>query len=110
MLMDTHYFSGNPKSDQHVPARSKMSSPADEQYHVYGVWWKDKDSVEFYLDGREVMHLNPAGEFQEPMFLFFDTEVFQDSGVPSVESLSDSRKNTMYVDWVHAWRLTNTKN
>ncbi len=105
MLMDTHYLSGIPKSDQHAPTRSQMSSPAGEQYHVYGVWWKDKNTVLFFLDGKQVASVRPAGEFLEPMYMFFDTEVFQEAGLPSVDDLHDSRLNTMYVDWVHSWKL-----
>jgi beta-glucanase (GH16 family) len=108
MLMDTHFSRGNPKSDEHAPAKSKMSSSSD-QYHVYGIWWKDKSSIVFYLDGKEVQSLTPAGEFLEPMYLFFDTEVFQDAGLPSIDSLNDHRKNTMYVDWVHGWKLVTTR-
>jgi beta-glucanase (GH16 family) len=109
MLMDTHYFSGNPRSDHHVPARSQMSTAADDKYHIYGVWWKDKNSVVYFLDGKEVTRLTPAGAFLEPMYVFFDTEVFQEAGLPSVDSLNDSRKNTMYVDWVHSWKLVPNK-
>ncbi len=105
MLMDTHYSAGNPKPDLHAPAKSRMSSPAAEQYHVYGVWWQDKDSVIFFLDGKEVTRVKPAGEFLEPMYLFFDTEVFREAGIPSVQSLNDKRRNVMYVDWVRSWKL-----
>lgn len=109
MLMDTHYFSGNPRADLHAPARSKMSSGASEQYHVYGAWWKDKDTIVYFLDGKEVTRLRPAGEFLEPMHLFFDTEVFRDAGLPSVDSLNDNHRNTMYVDWVRSWKLVGSR-
>jgi beta-glucanase (GH16 family) len=105
MMMDSHYFTGNPKTDHNAQARTEMSSGAGEQYHVYGVWWKDKDSLVYFLDGREVARTHPAGEFLEPMYMFFDTEVFTDSGLPSIADLQDDRINTMSVDWVHSWRL-----
>ena len=109
MMMNTHYFTGNPLQNQATPAKSKMRSGAAEQFHVYGVWWQDKDSVVFYQDGKEVARLRPRGEFAEPMYMFFDTEVFRDAGLPTVESLHDDHKNTMYIDWVRSWKLVRTK-
>jgi len=109
MLMNTHYFTGSPKQDQKTPAKSKMQSGAAEQYHVYGVWWQAKDSVVFYLDGKEVARVSPRGEFLEPMYMFFDTEVFLDAGLPSIDSLADDRKNTMHIDWVRSWKLVRSK-
>ncbi len=105
MLMDLHFFTGDPKQDFHTPARARMRSGASDQFHVYGVWWKDKSSVVFYLDGKEVARSTPKSDFVEPMYLFFDTEIFQDAGLPDIGSLKDDRRNTMYVDWVHSWKL-----
>ena len=46
-----------------------------------------------------------GGPFEEPMYLFFDTEVFVWEGLPTLESLRDPELNTMSVDWVRGWRL-----
>ena len=46
-----------------------------------------------------------GGAFGEPMYLFFDTEVFQWEGLPTIASLHDPSLNTMSVDWVRAWHL-----
>ena len=62
----------------------------------------------FYLDGKQVAEVKTGGSFGEPMYLFFDTEVFTWEGLPTVESLRDSRRNAMSVDWVRAW--TSEKN
>jgi hypothetical protein len=109
MLMNTHYFTGSPKQNQATPAKSKMSSGAAEQFHVYGVWWQNQDSVVFYLDGKEVARVSPRGKFLEPMYMFFDTEVFKDAGLPGIDSLKDDHRNVMHVDWVHSWRLVGVK-
>ena len=105
MLMNTHYFAGGWDQDKTTPTRWRMPSGAADGYHVYGVWWKDKNTVLFYHDGVQVATVQMGGEFSEPMYLFFDTEVFTWEGLPTLESLTDKRRNTMSVDWVRAWRL-----
>jgi beta-glucanase (GH16 family) len=105
MLMNTHYFQGGWKADKATPARWKMPSGAADDYHVYGVWWKDKDTLWFYHDGQKVAEMKPGGEFLEPMWMFFDTEVFTWYGLPTIESLKDPARNTMSVDWVRSWKL-----
>ena len=105
MLMNTHYFAGGWDHDKATPTHWRMPSGAADGYHVYGVWWKDKNTILFYHDGVQVGAVQTAGEFGEPMYLFFDTEVFTWEGLPTVEALKDKRRNTMSVDWVRAWRL-----
>jgi beta-glucanase (GH16 family) len=105
MLMDTHFFQGGWGADKATPKKWTMPTAAADQFHVYGVWWKDKDSVWFYHDGKKVAEVKTAGEFLEPMYLFFDTEVFTWEGLPTVESLNNPKQNTMQVDWVRGWRL-----
>lgn len=109
MLMNTHYFRDGWEHDKATPKQWTMPSGAAEAYHVYGVWWKDASTVVFYHDGTEVAQVQTGGAFDEPMYLFFDTEVFAWEGLPTLESLRDPRRNTMFVDWVHAWRLVPSK-
>ena len=106
MLMNTHSFKKGWDKDEATPVRWKMPSAAADEFHVYGVWWKDKDTIWFYHNGAKVAEVKTRVEFSEPMFMFFDTEVFTWSGLPSIESLNDPDKNTMLVDWVRAWKLT----
>lgn len=108
MLMNTHSFKDGWDKDQATPARWKMPTPAAAGFHVYGVWWKDEHTTWFYHDGQKVAELKPGCGFLEPMYLFFDTEVFTWSGLPTIESLNDPQRNTMEVDWVRAWRLVKT--
>ena len=105
MQMNTHYFAEGWEHDKSVGAHWRMPAGAADGYHVYGVWWKDKNTVLFYHDGHQVAPVQTGGEFAEPMYLFFDTEVFKWEGLPTLESLKDSPRNTMSVDWVRAWRL-----
>ena len=105
MLMNTHFFQGGWEKDEATPMKWTMPTGAADEFHVYGVWWKDKDTVWFYHDGEKVAEVRTAGEFLEPMYLFFDTEVFTREGLPTVESLNNPDQNTMQVDWVRGWRL-----
>ena len=109
MLMNTHSFKGGWDKDEATPARWKMSLGAADGFHVYGVWWKDKDTVWFYHDGRKTAEVKTRCEFLEPMFLFFDTEVFTWSGLPDIGSLKDPKRNTMEVDWVRSWKLVESQ-
>ena len=108
MLMNTHYFAQGWDHDIATPRQAPMPTEAAQAYHIHGVWWKDAENVIFYLDGKQVAEVKTGGPFGEPMYLFFDTEVFTWEGLPTVESLRDSRRNTMSVDWVRAW--TSVKN
>lgn len=105
MLMNSHYFKPTWDHDKATPQRWKMPTGAADEFHVYGVWWKDKDTLLFYHNGERVAEMKTGGEFLETMYLFFDTEVFTWDGLPTIESLKDPARNTMRVDWVRAWKL-----
>ena len=104
MLMNSHFFSGgwNDKADTEPVGHG--TGTADD-FHIYGVWWKDEDTLWFDRDGKKAAEVKTGGAFLEPMYLFFDTEVFTWEGLPTVEALSDGTKNTMRVDWVRSWAL-----
>lgn len=108
MAMNTHYFRDGWNNDRATPTGWKMPTGAAEEFHIYGVWWKNKDTVWFYHNGEKVAEVKPGGPFLEPMYLFFDTEVFAWEGFPTLESLRDAKKNTMSVDWVRSWKLVKT--
>ena len=105
MLMNTHYFIDGWEKDKATPKSWRMPTGSAETFHVYGVWWKDENTVWMYHDGQKVAELTPGGPFKEPQYLFFDTEVFTWEGLPTIESLRDPARNTMLVDWVRGWKL-----
>lgn len=105
MQMNSHYFKGGWQNDKPKPIKVRMLTGAAEKFHIYGVWWKDQDNLWFYCDGVKVAEMKTQGPFTEPMYLFLDTEAFPWAGFPTLESLNDPLKNTMYVDWVHSWTL-----
>ncbi|MFD1315197.1 Ig-like domain-containing protein [Namhaeicola litoreus] len=89
----------------------------NEDYHIYGVWWKDSKHIQFYLDGE------PAGsvtvgehedgktynrEFTRDLEIIFDlwtNEAEWLGGLPPQSDLNDDAINTMRIDWVRTWKL-----
>jgi hypothetical protein len=57
MLMNTHYFSDGWAKDKATPKSWKMPAGAADTFHVYGVWWKDENTVWMYHDGVKVAEL-----------------------------------------------------
>ncbi len=103
MLINTHYKAGTPEYDK-TPVQVPMESGSADEFHIYAMWWKDKNTIWFYHNGEKVAEVTTK-DFLEPMYMFFDTEVFTWEGLPTVESLKDDTKNTMKVDWVRGWKL-----
>jgi hypothetical protein len=92
----------------------------NEDYHTFGVWWKDSKNMQFYLDGE------PAGsvivghdrsgatytdrEFTRDLEIIFDlwtNEAKWLGGLPPKSDLADNTINTMKIDWVRTWKLEN---
>ncbi len=105
MMMNTHFYEGGWKNDKNTPKKREMPAKAREKFHLYGVWWKDPHTLWFYHDSVKACEIKPGGAFDEPQYMFFDTEVFKWHGWPTRESLLNAKKNTMLVDWVRAWKL-----
>ena len=104
MHSNSHYNYGRPNAIS-TPKRWTMPSGAADEYHVYGVWWKSEREIWLYHNGEKVNEIRTGGPFDVDQFMFFDTEVFSWVGNPTVASLDDPNRNTMYVDWVRGWRL-----
>ena len=102
------------------PTNPLINKGWNEEYHVYGAWWKDAKNVQFYLDGE------PAGsivvgehwddktyddrEFTRDLEIIFDLWTNKADwlgGLPAKTDLNDDSINTMRVDWVRTWKLEN---
>lgn len=105
MLMNTHYYPDGWEFDKKTPVTRPMDTGAADTFHTYGVWWKDKHTIWLYHNGERVADITTGGAFLEPMFMFFDTEVFVWEGLPDIDKLKDPGKNAMTVDWVRSWKL-----
>ena len=105
MFMNTHYFVESWKNDKSTPKKWEMPVSAAADFHVYGMWWKDSTTIWLYHNSKKVAEMKLGGAFMEPLYVIFDTEVFSNYGLPTIESLKAKEQNTMHVDWVRTWRL-----
>ncbi|MDO6738821.1 family 16 glycosylhydrolase [Wenyingzhuangia sp. 2_MG-2023] len=77
-----------------------------EDFHTYGVWWKNKNEVLFFLDGELVNKVTPPADFNIPMHLKMVTETYDWNPVPADGGLTGSKKErTTSYDWVRTWKL-----
>lgn len=92
----------------------------NEDYHTFGVWWKDAKNIQFYLDGEPagavVVGHDRSGkiysdrEFTRDLEIIFDlwtNEADWLGGLALKADLNDNTINTMRVDWVRTWTLEN---
>ena len=89
----------------------------NEDYHTYGVWWKDAKNIQFYLNGEPAgsvvvgEHLDGKTydrEFTRDLEIIFDlwtNAADYLGGLPPKSDLSDNAINTMRIDWVRTWKL-----
>lgn len=110
MLSNTHSFSGGWNNDIITPKHADMPTESDHRFYTYGVWWKNKDTVQMYLNGVLVNTLLPGEDFDEDQYMFFDTETFEWQGLPTIEELRDPDRNMMYVNWVRSYKLVDDNN
>ncbi|MDU0354689.1 family 16 glycosylhydrolase [Paraglaciecola aquimarina] len=99
----------NPSDNRELSAGNTLKGvPWNEEFHVYGAWWKDKNTVQFYLNGEEVNFVTSTQDFTLEQHIIFDLWT-QDSswvgGLPEKEELLNNDINTMEIDWVRTWSL-----
>lgn len=105
MMMNTHYYIDGWENDIKTPEKWEMPELARDAFQVFGVWWKEDGQIIFYYNGEPVAEVQSGGDFDEGMYMYFDTEVFKWNGWPTKDSLLDEEGNTMLVDWVRGWKL-----
>ena len=92
----------------------------NEDYHTFGVWWKDAYNIQFYLDGelagKVTVGQDRSGKtytdrkFTRDLEIIFDLWTADETwlgGLASKSDLGDNTINTMKVDWVRTWKLEN---
>ncbi len=87
--------------------KASLGEPSWKGYHIYGAWWKNKDEILFYLDGKLVNKIKPPADFNLPMYLRLVTETY-DWNPPKAgqDGMNDTAANrTTYYDWVHTYKL-----
>ncbi len=87
--------------------KAELGGPSWQNYHTYGVWWKNKNEVLLYLDGKLVNTITPPADFNLPMYLRMVVETY-DWNPPKAgqDGMNDSAANrTTYYDWVRSYKL-----
>lgn len=91
-----------------------------QDYHIFGVWWKDAKNIQFYLDGEPAGSVvvgedrsgstYPERKFTRDLEIIFDlwtNEADWLGGLPPKSDLGNTAINTMRIDWVRTWKLEN---
>jgi hypothetical protein len=79
-----------------------------DDFHVYGVWWKSKDEVLFFLDGKFQAKVTPPADYNIEMFLRLVVETYNWNKAPEDGGMSGSIEDrTTTYNWVRSWKLTN---
>ena len=110
MEMNSHYYAGGRQFNK--PAKPKAFQYPDEpnnaeQFAVFGVWWKDADTLIWYRNGEEVAQIQPKGPFNDSMYMLFDMETMNwGPGLPKNKNLKNDKVNTAYFDYVKTYQLT----
>jgi hypothetical protein len=102
---NTHAYGHKRDQGYSIGNRYIMPTRGKDEYHVYGLWWKDPNTLWFYYNGVKVMEVTPSVPFEEKLHMIWDTEVFKWQGLPSIKSLKDNSRNTMTVDYVRTFEL-----
>ena len=92
----------------------------NEQYHTFGVWWKDSRNAQFYLNGEKAGSVvfgeqrsdnDPfieGRDFTRNLNIIWDLWTFDApwlGGLPLKSDLGKNDINTMKVDWIHTYKL-----
>ncbi|AWW33054.1 beta-agarase [Echinicola strongylocentroti] len=115
---DNNNILQNFNDQQHHPLPDE--SPYRNDYHLFGAYWKDPFSIDFYYDGKLVRQLrkegleDPSGEgLEREMFMIIDLEDHEWRSFPANdadpiratdEELADESKNKYLVDYVRTFR------
>ncbi|WP_010136977.1 family 16 glycosylhydrolase [Ochrovirga pacifica] len=91
----------------HSPSKGAIANgTVYDDYHVYGCWWKSKDEVWFFLDGKLVNKVTPPADFDLEMRLRMVIETYDWNPAPADGGMKQSRDDrTTYYDWVRSWRV-----
>ena len=104
---NAHYY-GIYQGVPSQPTRRAVPRRGRDGLETYGLWWKDARTLIMYYNDVEWMTIKTTRDFNEELRMIFDTEALasQFFGLPTIASLKDNDKNTMRVNWVRSYELT----
>ncbi|WP_363317976.1 family 16 glycosylhydrolase [uncultured Maribacter sp.] len=110
--MNSNTHSRNiPEGCNYKKGTSKAGGPAGgkvyDDFHVYGVWWKSKEEVLFFLDGKLIKKVAPPSDFNITMYLRMVVETYDWNPVPEDGGMTGTKEErTTTYNWVRSWKLT----
>ncbi|ARV16573.1 family 16 glycosylhydrolase [Polaribacter sp. SA4-12] len=85
---------------------SSTSGKVYDDFHVYGVWWKSKDEILFFLDGKFQVKVKPPADFDIEMYLRLVVETYNWNKAPEDGGMTGSKADrTTIYNWVRSWKL-----
>ena len=87
------------------------TDPSAEDFHTYGLWWVDANTMHFYYDGKFMFTIHPGTKynpqpFARPMYMHMVTETYRwEPSLPTDDMLNDETKNSTHYDWVRSYVL-----
>ena len=91
-------------------AGAQIGGKVYDDFHVYGVWWKSKDEVQFFLDGKFIAKVTPPADYDIEMYLRMVVETYNWNPVPEDGGMSGSEEDrTTTYNWVRSWELVESK-
>ena len=90
--------------------RVKLDSSVSDDFHTYGLWWVDANTLRFYVDGAYAYTIHPSTKFHDQPFQYPHSinlicETLDWQPLPTHEELTDESRNSAMVDYVRSWRL-----
>lgn len=87
-------------------ARADLGGKVYDDFHIYGVWWKSKDEILFFLDGKLQSTVKPPADFDITMYLRLVVETYNWNPVPKDGGMTGSKEErTTTYNWVRSWKL-----
>lgn len=87
-------------------ANADVNGKVYDGFHVYGVWWKSKDEVLFFLDGKFHSKVTPPADFDIDMHLRMVVETYDWNPMPADGGMTGSvADRTTTYNWVRSWQL-----
>ena len=80
----------------------------NEAYHTLGVWWKDENNVQFYLNGEAAGSVSTNRKFTRSLNIIWDLWTIDapwSGGIAAKEDLLVDSINTLKIDWIHTYKL-----
>ncbi len=116
MNSNTHYWRRGPGFGESLNAPrvdvvTDVTEASGEDFHTYGCWWIDANTVKFYFDGKYMYTIKPNTTytdtpFSQPMFMHMVTETYDwEPNVPTAEVLENKEASTTLYDWVRSYKL-----